>query len=851
MPSQPKHKPGRNDPCWCGSGKKYKNCHLREDDAEASHVLLHKNLIERLDTYALQRGFKSDFETAFEFFLNRKFQIPDDEKGMIEFQRALDYFVHDYRLPDGKRVIEHFAAEQGKHLSAEERALIDDWQHSRLTAFEVLAVERGRGMRLRDLVSGEEFDVREKRGTQDLNRWEIVVSRLMRSGDHYEMGGATGLRFPARYRDGVRSHLIEQWSKYQINHPESTYEDFLHASSQLLTQFIEEEVIPALSTPPTVITPEGDVSEFCRAIFDVLDYPVALAGLRGAAEFIEENEDEDSKVRLFGWHEVGASLDLLRAHGPAFEHKKPMGAETTIGAESGAVRGLGHLSLTRETLTLEVTSQRRLEAGKDLLAQRLGNAIQHREDEIQSIDEVLAQMPEKPDEETEEEEQPEEIEALQAEMEAQFHHRWLDEKIPALENQTPREAVKTFGGRVRVIRLLKEIEATESAHVRDGKIAYDLTELKQELGITDQDLLDESRLEDQMKDALDEIYQWMDDDRVDDALTAWRAFRTKYPIVSADDLEFAQTWDLYDLLDETVDALAYRLAMFERYDQGIALLEEYLTLNPDDPATVRAYIAEMRAERGEAEHALRELNALIESEPDNLIAITTLAALQRDLWHRPDDAIATLRRGLENVDEDDQYELSEEIIDTLLEFGRTDEAENFWHAMNDANDEAEKDYLGLTKIRLGRNDMEGARASVQKLEREPARNYWLGIIETRAHHYDTARQLWADELTEPKLDHWSFWFSWVELHLRLREFDRVIEKVDLKKLRAGASGYFFLAMAHAAKGNLEYASELAREGRAEMQRRSRRIHWATIEREVRALADELELPSSARQAIGI
>ena len=24
-------KPGRNDPCWCGSGKKYKNCHLSRD----------------------------------------------------------------------------------------------------------------------------------------------------------------------------------------------------------------------------------------------------------------------------------------------------------------------------------------------------------------------------------------------------------------------------------------------------------------------------------------------------------------------------------------------------------------------------------------------------------------------------------------------------------------------------------------------------------------------------------------------------------------------------------------------------------------------------------------------------
>jgi tetratricopeptide (TPR) repeat protein len=27
----PLEKPGRNDPCWCGSGKKYKHCHLRSD----------------------------------------------------------------------------------------------------------------------------------------------------------------------------------------------------------------------------------------------------------------------------------------------------------------------------------------------------------------------------------------------------------------------------------------------------------------------------------------------------------------------------------------------------------------------------------------------------------------------------------------------------------------------------------------------------------------------------------------------------------------------------------------------------------------------------------------------------
>lgn len=34
-PVRIKHLPGRNEPCWCGSGKKYKNCHLIQDEAQA------------------------------------------------------------------------------------------------------------------------------------------------------------------------------------------------------------------------------------------------------------------------------------------------------------------------------------------------------------------------------------------------------------------------------------------------------------------------------------------------------------------------------------------------------------------------------------------------------------------------------------------------------------------------------------------------------------------------------------------------------------------------------------------------------------------------------------------------
>ncbi|HTR44139.1 MAG TPA: SEC-C metal-binding domain-containing protein [Thermodesulfovibrionales bacterium] len=34
----PSARPGRNEPCWCGSGTKYKKCHLNEDDKKGRNT---------------------------------------------------------------------------------------------------------------------------------------------------------------------------------------------------------------------------------------------------------------------------------------------------------------------------------------------------------------------------------------------------------------------------------------------------------------------------------------------------------------------------------------------------------------------------------------------------------------------------------------------------------------------------------------------------------------------------------------------------------------------------------------------------------------------------------------------
>ncbi len=41
---QPKEIPkvGRNELCWCGSGKKYKKCHMESDMTKRSHILASK-----------------------------------------------------------------------------------------------------------------------------------------------------------------------------------------------------------------------------------------------------------------------------------------------------------------------------------------------------------------------------------------------------------------------------------------------------------------------------------------------------------------------------------------------------------------------------------------------------------------------------------------------------------------------------------------------------------------------------------------------------------------------------------------------------------------------------------------
>ena len=73
-----------------------------------------------------------------------------------------------------------------------------------------------------------------------------------------------------------------------------------------------------------------------------------------------------------------------------------------------------------------------------------------------------------------------EQEALLAEFKARHYADWPDRPLPALDNRTPRECVRSVAGRRQVDLLLKNMEHAE--HRGPGK-PFDFSTIRRDLGL--------------------------------------------------------------------------------------------------------------------------------------------------------------------------------------------------------------------------------------------------------------------------------------------------------------------------------------------------------------------------------
>ena len=120
-------RPGRNDPCPCGSGKKYKRCCLGKEeqrDRLRAEVTAHAlPLLRELGRYAVERAGSSPERIAAERF---SFWRPPLTR--VQSARLLDYLIFDHSITKhGPSAAAQYASERGPLLPERWASLLKGW----------------------------------------------------------------------------------------------------------------------------------------------------------------------------------------------------------------------------------------------------------------------------------------------------------------------------------------------------------------------------------------------------------------------------------------------------------------------------------------------------------------------------------------------------------------------------------------------------------------------------------------------------------------------------------------------------------------------------------------------------
>jgi hypothetical protein len=236
-------KVGRNDPCPCGSGKKYKHCCLRQETLGKSEAMgrerAWETITEKLFDFAREPRFQADLVTAFDLFWNNVYSI--DQVGSLEpaqVMNFLDWFAHDYRTSqDGRRIIDIFLEDQAGELSEHEREAAEADSRALFSAFEVKSVDEGESVQLLDVFRREDAEVAHTPPLYGLEEGHLLMARLA-EGEGLSRFSWITMLVPQEIQDDLKSYVEDMFTRYQDEHYQATWAKFLSERSYLFNHFI-------------------------------------------------------------------------------------------------------------------------------------------------------------------------------------------------------------------------------------------------------------------------------------------------------------------------------------------------------------------------------------------------------------------------------------------------------------------------------------------------------------------------------------------------------------------------------------------------------------------------------------
>jgi len=454
----------RNAPCPCGSGRKYKKCHLAEDEEQANGPAREetRRQAERAAVHAIDERLTERMLRLAELRWGRKFDVVDALGAIGIPAQEADFFsafaAHHFPGPEGFPPRELLLREEGRRLTPEERSWLDAQAAALVSVWEVSDVAPGQGISLRNLLGDEERFVREVAGSRVLKPRDTLLGRVVDHAGGTLLCGIHPRPLPLRegsfvvktIRKAVRSRArVVPRGKLL----EAAADGRLLAIWQTAALAMERRPFPELrntdgeslllTTDHFTVSPGAEVEVRAR-----------LSAIPGARA-----DEEAGGVARIAFTRPG--------------HTMSSALENTI---------TGAAEIDGDALRLSTNSVERADALRAIVEQACAGLVTFRAREHADPEAALRRgRPPGGLGGGGEGEEPPELQAMVRAVKEKHYQAWLDERIPALGGLTPRDARGKAKDRQALALLVAEIENHE-ARLPEGQ-RFDVVGLRRELGL--------------------------------------------------------------------------------------------------------------------------------------------------------------------------------------------------------------------------------------------------------------------------------------------------------------------------------------------------------------------------------
>lgn len=482
----------RNDPCPCGSGKKYKKCCLvSAEDADFQYRRwrqIEAGLIPRVMNFAFETLGPTLLEDAWnDFNVGEAVEAFDPASPMNMVFMPWFLFTWRFELkPEGSgefletTIAEQFLIHDLDGTTADEQSLLLSANRCPYTLCEVVEVTPGVGMTQFDLLRRIKYEVIERSASQGLKRGEIIFCATTEvAGIRSNMGTSPYALRPTAKRDVLE---LRKWMLDEIGGEKITAEHLHEFEYDIRALYLN--ILRGMFTPPRLANTDNDPFVPQKLYFDLESADKAFHGLKGLAGGNENDLLEEATV-IDGLI-VKADISWL---GGSEVARKRLGGPVLLGL----------LRIYDDRLVVEVNSKERAELIRRIVEERLGDSAKYKTTLIEPIEPRLNEMwraaaaggtgplssrdaryQRSSDFASPAEADPD-LRALMEETARQHWESWSDLPVPALNDMTPREAVKTEEGRDLLESLLLLYEHHEDS--ADNVLSPDVSALRRELGM--------------------------------------------------------------------------------------------------------------------------------------------------------------------------------------------------------------------------------------------------------------------------------------------------------------------------------------------------------------------------------